>query len=359
MSFTEIKRREIKNYILRKIDEDDREVVGKTADSFGISATSVKRYFDAELSEGHIVSNADKQCGYELKTKVKKHSYDLNAITEREDGVLYDDIIPLLDVNENAGQIWRYALAEIFNNAIEHSEGSCVDVRLSANYLYSMITVTDNGIGIFRKIMNAMKSYGYRDPRIEDAVTELYKGKFTSCPERHTGEGIFFSMRLLDKFAVISDGIVLRKGYEGESSFVRSHLLNYAMKLTKKGTVVTMQLENDTRRGPAEVFDEYSNVDDGIIKTRIPVFEACLDRDPVARSQARRLCARLNFFREVVLDFDKVEIMGQGFADELFRVYQNAHPEVTLTCAGMNATVQKMYLHARNTKVVTPDYSDM
>ena len=49
MSFTEAKRREIKNYILRKIDDDDKALITKTSDAFGISATSVKRYLDAEI----------------------------------------------------------------------------------------------------------------------------------------------------------------------------------------------------------------------------------------------------------------------------------------------------------------------
>lgn len=40
----------------------------------------------------------------------------------------------------------------------------------------------------------------------------------------------------------------------------------------------------------------------------------------VARSQARRICNRLEEFKEVILDFQDVEYMGQGFADEVFKV---------------------------------------
>ena len=46
MSFTDLKRREIKNYLLRKIDEDVPALTSKVADAFGISATSVKRYLE-------------------------------------------------------------------------------------------------------------------------------------------------------------------------------------------------------------------------------------------------------------------------------------------------------------------------
>ncbi len=358
MSFTEIKRREIKNYILRKIDDDDESLLSKTADAFGISGTSVKRYIDAELAAGHIGTDEKRKCGVALVFNKTTFQYDMASLTDREDYALYNDVLPVMSVNTNADRIWRYVLPEIFNNAIEHSEGHKIDAYIETSFLYNRVIVSDDGIGIFNKIVTAMKRYGYSNPQPEDAITELYKGKFTTCPERHTGEGIFFSMRMLDKVAIVSDGILLRSGYEGEASFVRSHLLAYAMKLNKKGTVVIMQLENETRRDINEVFDEYSDNEKGFIKTRIPVYEACMDHDPVARSQARRLQNRLNNFEEAVLDFEKVDIMGQGFADELFRVYHNEHPEVTLTPINMNEQVHKMYLHALNTKVTVPDYSD-
>lgn len=357
MSFTEIKRREIKNYLLRKIDEDDASLIGKTADAFGISATSVKRYIDAELAESHILRDDKRACGYSLRARTGDFSYDLAALKEREDSVIYDDILPMLDVNENAGRIWRYTLPEMLNNAIEHSRGSNVSVRAELNHLYSRICITDDGIGIFRNIIEALKKYGYKDPKIDDAVAELYKGKFTSIPERHTGEGIFFTMRLLDKLAVVSGGTMIRSGYTGDASTVKSHLPAYAMKLSEKGTVVIMQLENDTKRDSGEVFNTYADVDEGFIVTRIPVFEACLDRDPVARSQARRICLRLDSFKEAILDFAKVEIIGQGFADEVFRVYAAQHPDLAIKPVNMNAEVQRMYLYSINNRVEIPKYS--
>ncbi len=356
MSFTDLKRREIKNYLLRKIDEDDPTLTSKVADAFGISATSVKRYLEAELSDRHIHPDKERECGYGLETVRKSFIYDIDKLSEDEDGIVYEDILPILNVNDKAGRIWRYTLPEIFNNAIEHSQGHKVKVNAELNYLYSRICVTDDGIGIFRNVLEVMKKQGYVDPKYSDAVMELYKGKFTSIPERHTGEGIFFTMRLLDKLAIVSEGTMLRSGYYGEASYIRSHLLSCAMKLSGNGTVVIMQIENETKRDASEVFSIYADVDEGFIITRIPVFEACLDRDPIARSQARRMCARLDSFKEAVLDFDKVDIMGQGFADEVFRVYAKSHPTVSLKPINMNADVQRMYLYTINNKVEAPRF---
>ena len=38
----------------------------------------------------------------------------------------------------------------------------------------------------------------------------------------------------------------------------------------------------------------------------------------MARSQARRICNRLDVFKEVILDFRDVEFMGQGLRMKFF-----------------------------------------
>lgn len=89
----------------------------------------------------------------------------------------------------------------------------------------------------------------------------------------------------------------------------------------------------------------YTDIDEGFVKTKIPVKEACINGEPVARSQARRICNRLETFKEVILDFQDVEFMGQGFADEIFRVFAAAHPQVMLHPVNMLPVVARMIRH--------------
>ena len=49
--------------------------------------------------------------------------------------------------------------------------------------------------------------------------------------------------------------------------------------------------------------------------------------------------------QEVILDFEDLEWMGQGFAHQIFVVFQNAHPQILLTPVNMNEAVTKMYQH--------------
>jgi len=62
--------------------------------------------------------------------------------------------------------------------------------------------------------------------------------------------------------------------------------------------------------------------DFGFSKTHIPVFLAAYGEDNlISRSQAKRLLVRFERFKEIILDFENVESIGQAFADEIFRVF--------------------------------------
>ena len=77
-------------------------------------------------------------------------------------------------------------------------------------------------------------------------------------------------------------------------------------------------------------------------KTRTIVRLFTIGTEFVSRSQAKRLVRGLERFREVVLDFDGVDLVGQGFADEIFRVWARRHPEVRLVPTGMSEPIAFM-----------------
>ena len=62
----------------------------------------------------------------------------------------------------------------------------------------------------------------------------------------------------------------------------------------------------------------------------------------MSRSKARRLVSGLEPFREVVLDFRGVELVGQGFADEVFRVGAKQDLEVALIPVDLSESVAFM-----------------
>lgn len=347
MSFKEEKRESIKRYMLEKIRCNDIEFIQKTMENFDISVTTVKRYINECIEKNILIENDKQNVGYELKTSIYTFTYDTKDSID-EDEIYCEDIEPLLtDASKSVRSVWYYAFAEMMNNAIEHSECTKIECIVKKDYLYTEISIRDDGIGIYKKVQNHLEKILDKEISYQDVITELYKGKLTTAPECHSGEGIFFVSKVLNEFAIWSDHAVYACGCYDKERFVESHLISYCNKMNRIGTVVAMKLENQTERTIKEVFDMFAPMGEGFIKTRIPLAEVCPFAEPIARSQARRLLFRLEQFKQIELDFEGVEFMGQGFADEVFRVFQNKNPELELIPIHANPTVLGMIKHVQ------------
>lgn len=351
MSFTDKKREEIEKYIFRKIALNDEKVIEKTMDSFGVSVTSVKRYLKKAEENGSIERREELACGYALTEERFEERVEIDG-AEQEDKI-YDLLLRerLSVCGRAARRIWQYVCAEIINNALEHSRGTYMRIILKRNVLYTTVMIADDGVGVFRTLREYMAGHGWHEPDEEDALVELYKGKITCDASRHSGEGIFFSSKAVDTFAIWSGAKVYQCCGGDEHAVVEHRLLAYASCMENIGSLVMMTLENETTRNLAEVFTMYADEEEGFVRTMIPVKDACVSGEPVARSQARRICNRLEEFREVIFNFDGVEVMGQGFADEIFRVFAAAHPQIILSPVHMNREVRRMIRHVGRGKL--------
>jgi STAS-like domain of unknown function (DUF4325) len=69
------------------------------------------------------------------------------------------------------------------------------------------------------------------------------------------------------------------------------------------------------------------------------------DGSLVSRSQGKRLVLGLDQFTAVTFDFTGVSDMQQGFADEVFRVWANAHPGINVTVVGVSPAVKRALNH--------------
>lgn len=69
------------------------------------------------------------------------------------------------------------------------------------------------------------------------------------------------------------------------------------------------------------------------------------DEGIFSRSQARRLLTSFDGVKNVVLDFEDVSIIGQAFADEIFRVYANAHSDIKIDHTNANEDIKNMIKH--------------
>ena len=332
MRFTEEKKKEIRSYLLEKIREQKPGLSKAVAEALGVNQATVHGYLNELADAGAIVRV--RRGEYRLVRQQFDCTLDLEAGDFDDETEVYDRCLRehVRDFPKNVRDIWAYAFSEMMNNVIDHSGADTVRILVTQDCLDTEVTITDNGEGIFEHI----RRY-FRLPSAEDAILELFKGKLTTDAQHHSGEGIFFTSRLMDTFVIISGGkSFTHNRYDAGRVF---DIPDFS-----QGTCVVMRLSNHSAKQPQEVFDRYSDVDGGFSRTHI-LLKNMFDASPVSRSQAKRVCSRLGQFREVVLDFEDVSWMGQGFAHQVFVVFRNEHPAVKLVPVHMNEAVEKMYRH--------------
>jgi len=235
-------------------------------------------------------------------------------------------------IRDNVRSIFDYAFSEMLNNAIEHSKSKYIDIEVAKMDDFLSFTVRDYGIGVFR---NIMQKRGLKDEL--EAIQDVLKGKVTTAPKAHSGEGIFFTSKVADVFSEESYDYKLLIDNLIDDIFVEE-IKNV------RGTKVTFKIRLDCKRHLNDVFKEYQAEPDSYAfdKTEIQIRLYQMGTIHISRSQARRVLSGLDKFRKVILDFAKVPTVGQAFADEIFRVFALKHPGIEIIPINMNDTVKFM-----------------
>jgi anti-sigma regulatory factor (Ser/Thr protein kinase) len=328
---------DIRTFIVAHVARYPGDIVRRTAEKFDCSRQAVHRHIQRLVEEGALLETGKTRSRTYALAQLSAWTQTYAVSTNGDEGDIWlrDVRAQLEPLATNVLGIWQYGFTEMFNNALDHAEASSISVSVAKTAASSVVTIRDDGVGIFRKIQAAL---GLLDER--HSVLELAKGKFTTDPQRHSGEGIFFSSRMFDHFSICSGSV----WFSHQAKAPEDWILETD---ESGGTSVRMELGNHTARSVSKVFKQFTSGDDfGFTKTVVPVRMAQYgDDNLVSRSQAKRLIVRFEKFRTVVLDFKGVVLIGQAFADEVFRVFPLVHPEVELMSLNANKEVSQMIAH--------------
>ena len=278
----------------------------------------------------------------EIIPNTLKKRYINKSLEEHKVFLEIEDKLPQLkDLPENVRSIFTFAFSEMFNNAIEHSASKIILVEVTLRGDFLSFVVNDSGVGVFRNIMKK------RNLKSEiEAIQDLLKGKTTTMPRTHSGEGIFFTSKSGDMFTLDSFGQMLVINNLTHDVSARH------ASAVKRGTRVIFKIKTDSDRHLNNVFKKYTNINDdsdyGFDKTEIRVKLYTSGGVHISRSQARRILEGLEKFKVILLDFENVPLVGQAFADEIYRVFQNKHPDIVIQEENMSEGVKFMVERAKN-----------
>jgi anti-sigma regulatory factor (Ser/Thr protein kinase) len=316
----------------------------------GVTRQAAHAHLAKMATRGEVVQEGASRSTHYRRLASSEHIYELKDLDENEvwgsEKLVVRSLDPEILEIKNVVQILNFAFTEMVNNAIDHSRGNNVIVRWFLEPDRIAFEVEDDGVGAFTTIRE--------ERHLADdfeALGDLSKGKQTTDPDRHSGLGIFFTSRMVNRF-VLSAGRI--------SWVVDNEIDDVAwgwLDEPRTGTLVRCEISRDTAVAPRAVYAELSNPATGRFdKTTIHVN---LFKEHggsfVSRTEAKAIGTRLEGFEEIELDFAGILEIGQGFADQLFRVWARENPSSRLVPINANPAILAMILAMRPRNSVDGD----
>ena len=310
----------------------NRNVVAAT----GASRQAVHAQLQALVEEGELISEgAGRSVRYRSVHPRRRFRYALEGLREHEVWEEVSAEVPeLADLPEPAHRAIHTAVVELVDNAISHSRGRRVEVHFRKAHDRLIVTVTDDGVGIFDHLAHENELADGME-----ALRQLTKGKLTTLPREHSGEGLFLLSRIADFFEVESGGLLWMVDNEIDD-------VGIAATHVRPGTRVRFEVDASTETSLESVFAQSSEAFE-LAHRRVVVklFETA--NRFLSRSEAQQILEGLERFRSVVLDFRGVTAVGQGFVDEMFRVWTRRHPTTRLHPINMEPPIAFIVEHGR------------
>ncbi len=344
MSLAQLK--ELKTVITAKAVANPTHLCAELAVQFGVSRSTMGKWLRALIDEGWLVRQGSRSHPVYKPSLLRQvnRGYELAGLDEQTPWER--DFAPCFDLVPNVARLAHHAFTELLNNAVDHSGGTRVTISMRQNPTHLHLLIKDDGCGVFDRIQDA---FHIASPQL--ALLELSKGKLTTQPELHTGRGLFFTSRLFDVFDLYANQLTYQHNHWQRKEWLKANPLG------SNGTAIFMSLALNSTRTLEAVFSSHGRgaQDLSFSRTEVAMRLAHAAGEALeSRAQAKRIANRLDAFDTVDLDFEGVDAIGQGFADELFRVFARAHPKVQLQPRNMTAKVAAMVAQAMEERVVSP-----
>lgn len=332
----------IRRFLLNSIKTGNSHYLHDGMEAFQLTRQAIHSHLTALVKKGYLAAAGNTRARkYTLgPNRFYQGIFALNGLHESD--VYYRDFGFLFgDLPSEIENICHYGFTEMLNNAIDHSGGTSAIISVERTARLIRVLIADDGEGIFNHIARIMN---LGDPR--ESLLELSKGKLTTDPQNHTGQGIFFTSRAFDYFLIFSGDLIFSHNESDKNDYLLHDDKNH------NGTRVFMDIALDSSRSLKAVFGEFTGNEDedfAFNKTIVPVRLALYEGERlVSRSQAKRILNRVEKFKTVLLDFRGVDFIGQAFADQVFRVFVRKNPHIKLIPIHLTQDVEEAMQAAKN-----------
>ena len=239
----------LKLTVTRDVIEHPRDLTRHYTERFNISRVSANKYIQQLETEGWIARSGPSTHPV-FSLGFKRRISRLYSLKGLEEHVAWEkDFRSFFNLTSNVQNIANHGFTEMMNNAIDHSGGESVFAWMDQDEMNLRIIISDDGIGIFEKITNALKL-----PDLRQALFELSKGKLTTDPSKHSGEGVFFTSRMFDTYEIEANDLQFNHSGDPPNDWLQE-----VKGIFGEGTTVFMRIALTSPRTSVDVYSQFTD----------------------------------------------------------------------------------------------------
>ena len=146
----------VRRFLLDHLERHPKDVVRFTAQKCGISRQAVNRHLKNLIAEKAVVAFGATRRTYRLAALSEWQQAYPSPTLLSEDAVWREVSPHLGQLPDNVRAIWVYGFTAMFNNVIDHSAAKRATVKMVRTAVATEMMIVDDGVGIFRKIQEAL-----------------------------------------------------------------------------------------------------------------------------------------------------------------------------------------------------------
>ncbi|HTD04305.1 hypothetical protein [Undibacterium sp.] len=193
---------EAATWAARAVVEHPRNLAQALAEHFGVGRTAASTVIAKLVEDGYLLRSgaANSPLFAAGKRRLLVDGYSLPGVDAK---VLWEQgFAPFLDLSDEVAAVARNGFISIVHNANRHAKASGLYVVVEQTPRFLEMTLSDNGVGIFKKIAQKIKT-----KELALAAGVLSEGRAASAVKRRATSDVCSLASAFDEFSVEANGL--------------------------------------------------------------------------------------------------------------------------------------------------------
>ncbi|MFZ6645862.1 hypothetical protein ACO0LO_09105 [Undibacterium sp. TJN25] len=190
------------SWVSRAVAEHPGKLAQALAEHFHVGRTAASTVIARLVEEAYLSRSgaANSPVFASGKRRLLVDSYSLPGVDAK---AMWDrEFAPFLSLPEEVAATARDGFISVVHNASRHAKASGLYVVVEQTPRYLEMTISDNGIGVFKKIAQKIKT-----KELALAVEAVAEGRAASAVKRRATSDIYSLASMFDEFLVEANGV--------------------------------------------------------------------------------------------------------------------------------------------------------